>query len=157
MRMIPVAVRGRFAALTDRTAQIVCGNSDYAVQFDLDSEWAAYDTKTALISRVQDGQPQVTEIAFSGDTVTLPVLHDTSEVSIGVTAGTICTAAPARIPCVRCVTDLAAEEYDPPRDFLTELLAMFAPEKPAGEPILTLENSALLTVDNALILCREGA
>lgn len=151
-----ITVRNKIAQIRGNPV-FVCGNFDCTVQFDFDREWTAYDTKTAVISSVRGGHPQVTEIAFSGDTVTLPVLRDVTEICISVTAGTICTAAPARIPCVRCVTDLPAEEYDPPRDVLAELLAMLAQKEPEGKLILTLENSALLTVDNALILCREGA
>ena len=35
-------------AVGDETL-IVCGNSDYTVNFELDAEWAAYDKKTMRI------------------------------------------------------------------------------------------------------------
>ena len=33
------------------TGTIICGNSDYTVVWDLDAEWAAYDTKTMRVNQ----------------------------------------------------------------------------------------------------------
>ena len=91
---------------------IICGNSDYTVSFSFDSEWDAYDAKTLYVKYYRRGKKICEEILFDGDSVTLPIIRDTDEISIGVYAGNLRTTTGARVACERCVTDGAAV-HDP--------------------------------------------
>ena len=85
---------------------IVCGNSDYAVHFTFDEEWAAEETKTARFVYTADGETGYTDVVFTGDTVNVPVLSSTHEVLVGVFVGNRMTTTPAVIPCetsIRCL------------------------------------------------------
>lgn len=81
------------------TPVIVCGNSDYIVTFDFDNEWSLTGLKTARFVYILDGVKKYTDVAFSGDTVAVPVLADVLFVTVGVFEGNLSTTTPARILC----------------------------------------------------------
>ena len=54
--------------------------------------------------------------SFSGRRCHMPLLTGTDLVSVGLTAGSIRTAAPARIPCAAGITAYAGEPYTPETD-----------------------------------------
>ena len=110
------------------TPQIVCGNSDYAVTFDFDSEWNAYDEKTmhAVWMDVRTGELKHYDVEFSESTAVLPAIYNTDRVCIGVYAGDIRTTTPACVPCARCITDAEGDDPyhdDPPPDVYEQLMA----------------------------------
>ncbi len=76
------------------TQSIVCDNSNYVVVWDLDEEWAAYDTK-AMHLTYSDGTHAVR--IFSGQRVTLPVVTVPGKVGISLYAGDISTSSEALI------------------------------------------------------------
>ena len=115
---------------------IVCGNSDYTVTFDFDSEWAPYTAKTARFRFVRDDVQQYYDVLFEGDTVAMPALSGVYEVEIGVYAGDIHTTTPAQIPCAQCITDGAPQHADPPADVYDQLLEYLAGLQ-RGEPVHT--------------------
>ena len=118
---ITVTVREKIAHVQGDT-EIVCGNSDYTVTFDFDSEWNQYTEKTAHFAFVQDGKPRFYEVIFSGNTVKIPAVYRTAELAIGVYAGAIRTTSPVRIPCACCITDGQPMHPDPPPDVYAQLL-----------------------------------
>ncbi|MBR3297733.1 MAG: hypothetical protein IKI64_00870 [Clostridia bacterium] len=74
---------------------LVSDNKQLKIVFDLDSEWDAFAHKTARFDL--DGWQF--DIAFTGDTVTLPLLPAYSgELSVGVYAGDLSTTTSVRIP-----------------------------------------------------------
>lgn len=82
MPNINITVREKIAhTITD--ACIVCGNSDYAVVFDFDAEWDAYEVKTARF--IWGGT--YTDVAFTGNECPVPVILDAVSVLVGVYAG----------------------------------------------------------------------
>ena len=106
------------------TPTIVCGNSDYELQFiAFDSDWDGYDLKTAEFKYYLHGELRCTEVLFSGDTVSIPVLHDIDEVEIGVYAGDLRTSTGVRVPCIRCITDGVPEHSPPDPSVYEQLLA----------------------------------
>lgn len=124
---ISIKVREKVAQVQG-TPQIVCGNSDYAVTFDFDSEWDAYDEKTlhAVWMDVRTGELKHYDVEFSESTVVLPAIYNTDRVCIGVYAGDIRTTTPACVPCARCITDADGEDPyhdDPPPDVYEQLMA----------------------------------
>ena len=99
MIVIPVRIRNRRAEADPDFSAVVCGNSDYEVRFDFDSEWDAFAQKTARFAFRRNGHAYAYDVPFSGDRCAVPVLRAVDLVSIGVQAGSVRTSAPARIPC----------------------------------------------------------
>ena len=125
MTTISITVEGKVAT-PQGSPSIVCGNSDYRVEFTFDSEWAPYTAKTARFNFVRNGIRQYYDVLFDGLICDVPVLDDTYEVEIGVYAGDIHTSTPARVPCIRSATSGAAEHPDPPADVYEQLMAYLA-------------------------------
>lgn len=106
------------------TPTIVCGNSDYELQFiAFDSDWDGYELKTAEFKYYLHGELRCTEVLFSGNTVSIPVLHDIDEVEIGVYAGDLRTSTGVRVPCIRCITDGDPDREPPDPSVYEQLLA----------------------------------
>ena len=78
---------------------IVCGNSDYSIEFAFDAEWANASAKTARFVYVKSGAVKYQDVEFTGNTAPVPVLAGIKEVQVGVYAGELRTTTPARIPC----------------------------------------------------------
>lgn len=107
MKTLNVNITNKVAVYSQRGGEIVCGNDDYQIKFTFDAEWSGYSSKTARFS--WNGQYQ--DVTFTGDTVTVPVLFNTSVLMVGVYAGDLSTTTRARIVCVPsvlCGTDTAA-------------------------------------------------
>ena len=94
MPNISITVKNKVAR-ADR-AIIVCDNSDYTAVFDFDAEWDAYTTKTARF--VYGGK--YTDVVFTGNECSIPVIQDPRSLSVGVYAGDLHTTTPAYISCV---------------------------------------------------------
>lgn len=85
------------------TPVIVCGNSDYVIEFTFDTEWDEHQTKTARFSYCRNGRNYYEDVQFTGNTVAVPVLSNVARVLIGVYAGDLCTTTPARVVCERSI------------------------------------------------------
>lgn len=121
MNYINITVRGKIARAEGR-ARVVCGNSDYAVRFDFDAEWEAYDLKTArLVS--EDGS--YTDVQFAGSDCTIPILRNTRTLLVGVFAGNLRTTTAALIHAVPCITDPDGTPADPTPDVYAQLMERF--------------------------------
>lgn len=108
---ITITVRNRIASVRDSPPpEIINGNSGYVLCFDWDSEWDAFEAVTCcVVLYTATGSTRSTYTVSSG-TVTLPPLHDTYAIEVGLTAGDVYTTTPARIACIACITDGDAEE-----------------------------------------------
>lgn len=95
MRDLHVIVSNKIATYLNRDGSIVCGNSDYQIVFTFDSEWDAHNEKVARFIWNNGYR----DVAFTGDTVTVPVLNNTKQLKVGVYAGELCTTTPAVIDC----------------------------------------------------------
>lgn len=131
---IEIIVREKIAQIQGNP-EIVCGNSDYVVQFDFDSEWDAYTEKTAHFAFISDGEPQFYDTIFEGDAVSIPPLYRTDLLLIGVYAGDIRTTTPAAVPCLPCITDDEPVHPDPPPDVYAQLLELLSHMGSGGEPV----------------------
>lgn len=121
MNIINVTVRGKIARAEGR-ARVVCGNSDYAVRFDFDAEWAEYDLKTARFVS-EDGS--YTDVQFEGDDCAVPILRNTRTLLVGVFAGNLRTTTAALIHAVPCITDPDGTPADPQPDVYAQLMERF--------------------------------
>lgn len=118
MPIINITVKGKVASSDTKT--IVNGNSDYAVNWVLDGEWADYDTKTMRV-RHYDGT--VIDCIFTGCSCSLPIITETCMIEIGLFAGNLITSTPAVINCIRCIRDDEGPVQDPTPSIYDQLLA----------------------------------
>lgn len=129
MNYINITVRGKIARAEGR-ARVVCGNSDYAVRFDFDAEWAEYTVKTARFVS-EDGS--YTDVQFEGSDCAVPILRNTRTLLVGVFAGNLRTTTAALIHAVPCITDPDGTPADPTPDVYAQLMERFnAMEAPAA-------------------------
>lgn len=145
MPTIQITIRDKIASAAGAPA-IICGNSDYTVQFDLDEEWTPYAVKTARFNYTRDGIRLHQDVLLTGNSCTAPVMHDVHEVGIGLYAGALHTSTPARIPCERSATDDAALHPYPMPDIYDQLLHYLT--TPVEEPftvsdVIPIADSAL--------------
>lgn len=107
---IDIIVKNKIASVVDPAAYIVCGNSDYIINFTFDEDWAAYEVKTA---RFVFGGSFV-DVVFYGNNCPVPVISNSIAVSVGVFAGNLSTTTPAYINCKKsiiCNDGLPAEPF----------------------------------------------
>ena len=111
---------------------IICGNSDIAVYFDFDAEWAAYPIRTARFEFWKNGIYLHHDVVFTGTALMAPPFYDIGEVAIGVYASNIKTTTPARVPCSPCILDDSPAHDDPPLDVYDQLLETLQGMSPSG-------------------------
>lgn len=133
-------------AIVQGTPHIVCGNSDYAIQFSFDAEWDAYTAKTARFTYCQNGKQLCKDVLFEGDTVIVPPLYGVYDVAVGVYAGDIHTTTPARIPCTPCITDGDPTHDAPTPDVYDQLM----------EYLAKIANGQSNSITEALLLADGG-
>ena len=88
---------------------VVCDNSDYTVVWQLDEEWAQFESRTMQVN-YKDGTYE--RVLFTGDTCALPAIPVPGPVHVGLFAGDIHTTRPARLLAVRSATTDSGEERD---------------------------------------------
>lgn len=103
MPNINITVAQKIATNTTPGEVIVCGNSDYTVTFDFDSEWDAHAERTARFVYYKDGLSLYQDVKFTGNKVAVPVLANISYVLVGVYAGSLHTTTPAKVLCDRSI------------------------------------------------------
>lgn len=121
-KILHVTVANKVATYNRRDGSIVCGNSDYQIQFVFDSEWDAHAVKTARFLY----NSHAVDVPFEGDTVAVPILRNTVLLSVGVFAGDLQTTTSATIPCIKSILCQDGLPPDPEPDVYTKLLAMLA-------------------------------
>lgn len=99
MNILHIIVNNRVASYLRRDGDIVCGNSDYQIEFSFDSMWDAYEEKTARFI----WNNQYFDVDFTGTTCDVPVISNVDSVRVGVYAGDLHTTTPAIIGCKRSV------------------------------------------------------
>lgn len=82
---------------------LVCGNSDYIINFNFDEEWNEHDVKTARFRYAQGGLIKTQDVVFTGTECAVPVLTNTLMVEIGVYAGDLRTTTPCTLFCQRSI------------------------------------------------------
>lgn len=81
METIRIYVTKNVATCERRTA-IVCGNTDYQIEFVLDDEWSAYPNRMARF--IWNGQYQ--DVSFTGNTCMMPPVYNTEKCYVGLIA-----------------------------------------------------------------------
>ena len=99
MKILHINVLDKQATYLSRDGDIVCGNSDYVIEFAFDAEWAAHNEKIARFI----WNDHYTNVEFTGTTCPVPIITGASEVKVGVYAGELNTTTPAVIGCLRSI------------------------------------------------------
>ncbi len=95
MKTLHISVSNKVAEYRERDGFIVCGNSNYQVEFAFDSEWDEHEEKTARFV----WNKQYFDQEFTGNVCPCPIVKNATEVSVGVYAGNLETTTGANIPC----------------------------------------------------------
>lgn len=115
--VILVTIRDKVA--TADKSVYVCGNSGFTVDFDFDSEWDEFKTKTARF--VCDDASYV-DVLFDGKVCPVPILSNTHRVRVGVYAGNLVTTTPAYITASKSILCDGGTPADPPDDVYNQLM-----------------------------------
>ena len=128
MPELKITIRNKQAS---GTGTIVCGNSDYTVLWDLDKEWASFDTKTMRV-QLPDGTHQ--DVVFTGNFAGLPVQNTAGWVSIGLFAGDVHTSRGADFRVLDAITTAGGPPAAPAKDVYAQVMvsAVDADGKPTG-------------------------
>ena len=129
MKQIEIAVCDKVARLVDENTIIICGNSDYVANFNFDSEWDAYDVKTARFK----WSGKYEERVFTGTQCDIPVINDTSCVYIGVYAGNISTTTGVRVPTQKSILCGSPVHNEPKPDVYNQIIALLEGIEGASE------------------------
>lgn len=119
-KTLHVAVVDKIATYRQRDGIIVCGNSDYVIEFAFDSEWDGYTAKTA---RFVSNRGFV-DVVFDGNTVAVPILQDTTSVTVGVFSGNLKTTTPAIITCQKSILCDEGVPANPTPDVYSQIIEM---------------------------------
>lgn len=117
--VISVTVRDKIATKICDTVYI-CGNSDFVIDFELDSEWNEHNTKTARF--IWNGKH--TDVVFTGNRCNVPVISDTYSFNVGVFAGNLSTTTPAYVSAKKSILCGGGVPADPPEDVYSQIVKM---------------------------------
>ena len=145
--IIEVNVSNKIAKLKNKDAVAVCGNSDYVIRFNFDSEWDAYSAKTARFKY----NGSYTDVVFTGTDCNMPVIEDAYSAEIGVFAGELHTTTPAYLPMTKsilCGTGTPVDPVPSVYDQIMEILNGFSAtvEKTGGTATITIVDPEGTTV-----------
>lgn len=145
METIRIYVTKNVATCERRTA-IVCGNTDYQIEFVLDDEWSAYPNRMARF--IWNGQYQ--DVSFTGNTCMMPPVYNTEKCYVGLIAeGYQQITTAAVISCKKSVKCI--EQQPSTEQFIHDVLNTDVPNDADDELSRFLEN-----ISNS-ILEKEGA
>lgn len=111
---------------------IRCGNDDYTIEFNFDSEWDERNLKTARFVVVRDRETSHTDVVFSGNCVNVPVMSGVELVYVGVFAGDINATSKAAIKCVKSILCELPYPNPPSEDIYNQIMALFENVKGAS-------------------------
>lgn len=141
MKTLNVFVVNKIATYSQRGGCIVCGNSDYQIQFTFDSEWDSYTQKTARFI----WRGQYIDVDFTGNTVTVPIVSNTDKVEVGVYAGDLHTTTSASISCeksILCGNTLPMPDEELDKQYASEAKAAAAEAQTAATNAKKSETNA---------------
>lgn len=119
MSNIHISIRDKLPQYEPAT--LICGNSDYRIVWELDGEWAAYDTKTMRVC-LADGTYQ--DVLFQGTEAALPVLTVPGWISVGLYAGDVHTSQGAELRVLPSITTAGGVPADPPPDVYNQIMEL---------------------------------
>lgn len=119
MEYIKISVKDKIAT-APQDALIVCGNSDYFVEFEFDDEWAESNIKTARFYYNFCHQ----DIVFEGNTCQVPVLAETQLLKVGVFTDNVRTTTDAEIKCQYSIKKYGGNIIEPSKDVYAQIMEL---------------------------------
>ena len=137
---IEIIVREKVARLANKHDFAVCGNSDYKIKFDFDSEWDAYEVKTARFKY----NGTYADVVFNGCECPMPIITSAFRVEVGVYAGDLRTTSCAVLPLkksILCGSETESKESQEIKDSINKILKekIDSPQKAEIGEVLTVE------------------
>ena len=120
MKILHISITDKKATYRERDGDIVCGNSDYMIEFTFDKEWDVHTVKTARF--IYGGRYQ--DVVFEGTDCSVPILSGVTSVSVGVYAGDLYTTTPAIIGCKQSILCTNGLPESPSDDVYAQILSM---------------------------------
>lgn len=118
METIKIKVENKIAYSPD--AKIVCGNSDYKIEFSFDAEWGKETVKTVRFIHNNAYE----DIVMTGNIIDVPIIKNTTKLSVGVFAGELRTTTPALIACVPSILCGFDTPDEPSEDVYNQIIAL---------------------------------
>ena len=117
-KQIRISVKDKIACLVDKEQFLVCGNNDYEVVFDFDSDWEGINAKTAVFvyGNTPIHQPFVGNICEGVE------IKNATICAIGVFAGDIKTTTGATIVCKPSIRDIGGVPKPPSKEVYDEIM-----------------------------------
>ena len=117
---IGIEVKGKIARLVDDSQYLVCGNSDYEVEFEFDEEWSGVNAKTAVFVF---GDRTIYQ-PFTGNLCAGVEIRNATLCAIGVFAGDIKTTTGASVGCHLSITDIGGKPEEPSQDVYDQIMVL---------------------------------
>lgn len=118
-----ININNKIATLVGES-KIICGNSNYVIDFTFDAEWEPYAVKTARFVYVEGNKTKYIDVPFEGLQCNVPVLSNITLVLVGVYAGELHTTTPARIACEKSILCSGGMPEEPPSSVYAEILKL---------------------------------
>ena len=119
-------------ARAEKHEPLVCGNSDYLIEFSFDAEWDEYQTKTA---RFIFDDRSYADVVFTGTQCRVPVLKNTHDVIVGVFAGNLRTTTPAYLRAQRSILCGGGVPADPDPDVYAQIMELLHNTTGSGDKL----------------------
>ena len=119
-KQIAIDIKDKVAILADKEQFLVCGNNDYEVVFNFDSDWDGINVKTALF--VFGDNPIA--VPFEGNTCEGVAIENSTICAIGVFAGDLKTSTGASIRCIPSVRDMGGVPTPPTPEVYDKIMEM---------------------------------
>lgn len=119
MPTIDINVQNKVAT-APQDAYIICGNTNYVINFIFDAEWDEYNAKTA---RFKYNGVNV-DVPFTGNQCRVPIISDSMGVEIGVYSGTLTTTTGAMVECKKSVLCGSGLPQDPAENVYLQLIEL---------------------------------
>lgn len=151
MKTLHIMVANKIAEYIRRDGDIVCGNSDYQIEFTFDSEWADHSEKKARFI----WRGKFYDVPFVGNVCEVPIIKNADSVEVGVYAGELSTTTKAIIGCKRsilCGTESPHDAMEEPNATRAEEAADRAADSAtrAYDSAISAENSETSARDFAV-------
>jgi hypothetical protein len=117
---------------------VICGNSDYIVDFVFDSEWDLLPIKTARFKV----NGEYTDVVFEGNSCSMPIIYDAKTIWVGVFAGNLSTTSPAIVYCKPSILDGTQVPAPPREDVYNQIIEILNNQtlgKDGVSPIVSLQ------------------
>ena len=111
-------MRKKIARDENPELKLICNNSDFVVEFDLDAEWNQYGAKTARFIY----NNKYVDVVFVGTTVSVPPLCNTRVLAVGLYAEDLRTTTPALVEVEKSILCEDGVADDPSPDVYNQIM-----------------------------------